>query len=114
MSTIYRLEIYMCDSRTLLVVFATAKDRQDINAKLTMLHGGGLKPPEPHSAGGFRTPLIRSVGSKVLTGFREEIWTAQRRWQAREISNVCRWGRMRATLTRLEVHVSQHYQSELG
>jgi hypothetical protein len=82
------LEIYMRDSRTLLVVFATSRDRQEINTKLSMLHGGGPRTPEPVSAGGFRTPLIRSVGSKALNGFREEIWTAQRRWQAREISNV--------------------------
>lgn len=76
----------MRDSRTLLVVFSTPKERQDIHTRLNVM--SGPKTPDPGSAGGFRTPLLRNVSSKMLTGFRDEIWTAQRRWQAREISTV--------------------------
>ncbi|KAH7092832.1 beach-domain-containing protein [Auriculariales sp. MPI-PUGE-AT-0066] len=102
------LEIYMRDSRTLLVVFSSSKERQEISTKLTMLHGGGHKTPEPVSAGGFRTPLIRSVGSKALTGFREEIWTAQRRWQAREISNFTYLSIINQTSGRTPADVTQY------
>jgi hypothetical protein len=80
-----RLEIYMRDSRTLLVVFATAKDRHAIHAKLLSFQS--TRTPEP-TPGPLKTALLSRVSAKVLTGFRDEIWTAQRKWQAREISNV--------------------------
>lgn len=35
-----------------------------------------------------RTPLLGKMSAKVLSGFRDELSTAQRKWQAREISNV--------------------------
>ena len=37
-----------------------------------------------------RTPLLGRMGSRVLSGFRvDELSTATRKWQARELSNVC-------------------------
>jgi len=38
----------------------------------------------------LRTPLLSRVSARVFTGGRDEISTAQRKWQAREISNVGR------------------------
>lgn len=44
---------------------------------------------EPRTASFIRTPLLSSAGSKVWMGFRaDELSTAQRKWQTREISNV--------------------------
>jgi hypothetical protein len=38
----------------------------------------------------LKTPLFGKVSAKVLMGFRaDELSSAQRKWQAREISNVC-------------------------
>ena len=37
-----------------------------------------------------RTPLLGRMGSRVMSGFRvDELSTATRKWQARELSNVC-------------------------
>ena len=37
-----------------------------------------------------RTPLLGRMGSRVLSGFRvDELSAATRKWQARELSNVC-------------------------
>ncbi|KZV83556.1 beach-domain-containing protein [Exidia glandulosa HHB12029] len=113
------LEIYMRDSRTLLVVFSTPRDRQDMHARLNVV--SGPKTPDPGSAGGFRTPLLRNVSSKVLKGFGDEIWTAQRRWQAREISNFTYLSIINQTSGRTPADVTQYpvfpwviadYQSE--
>ena len=39
---------------------------------------------------GLISPLASRVGARVLAGFGlDELSTAQRKWQAREISNVC-------------------------
>lgn len=35
-----------------------------------------------------RTPLLGKMSAKILSGMRDELSTAQRKWQAREISNV--------------------------
>lgn len=39
---------------------------------------------------GLMSPFASIVGARVLAGFGlDELSTAQRKWQAREISNVC-------------------------
>jgi len=39
----------------------------------------------------LKTPLLGKMSAKVMSGFRADaLSTAQRKWQAREISNVCR------------------------
>ena len=38
----------------------------------------------------LRTPLLGRMGSRVMSGFRaDELSIATRKWQARELSNVC-------------------------
>lgn len=85
--TFDRLEIYFKDSRSLLVVFASRKSRQDFSDKLTSSVSFHIHGP-PRSPLVLKTPLLGMVGSRVLNGFKDEIGTAQRKWQAREISNV--------------------------
>ncbi|KAF9014685.1 beach-domain-containing protein [Hymenopellis radicata] len=79
------LEIYFKDSRSLLIVFLDKKKRLDVDQRLTAMVNSANAPPTP---GLLRTPLLGMVGAMVLSGFREdELATAQRKWQAREISN---------------------------
>ena len=82
----FRLEIYFKDSRSLLVVFTDRKRRQDLYQRLCLILGrdpADLVTPGPKRSSTFR------LSAKVLLGFREDILsTAQRKWQAREISNV--------------------------
>jgi hypothetical protein len=82
----------MRDSRSVFVVFPTQKDRQDIHSKLTFLLNSRVGNDPTISPGGamLRTPLLSRVSARVFTGGRDEISTAQRKWQAREISNVGR------------------------
>jgi len=92
-----RLEVYFKDSRSLLIVFLEKQKRVEIDQRLAELVGQhpsdlALTPGLP------RTPKLSRPGSKVTSGFRaDELSAAQRRWQAREISNVgpkfmFRWG----------------------
>lgn len=38
----------------------------------------------------LKTPLLGKMSAKVMAGFRADaLLTAQRKWQTREISNVC-------------------------
>ena len=81
------LEIYFRDTRNLLVIFSSQKDRQSIHTRLAAIQSAsgvndGLTPSV------LRTALLSKVGARLFSGFRDEISTAQRRWQAREISNV--------------------------
>ncbi|KAF8233255.1 beach-domain-containing protein [Tricholoma matsutake] len=81
------LEIYFKDSRSLLIVFLMEKKRVEIDRRLTEIIGRhssevALTPGLP------RTPKTPRIGSKVMSEFRaDELSAAQRRWQAREISN---------------------------
>ncbi|OCH84794.1 beach-domain-containing protein [Obba rivulosa] len=98
------LEIYFRDSRSLLVVFLEKRQRREIDDRLSTLVSrpsvDSLTPGLMASPGGLmsplRSPLVGRIGSKVgstlnatvLSGFRmDELATAQRKWQAREISN---------------------------
>ncbi|KAF9479125.1 beach-domain-containing protein [Pholiota conissans] len=84
------LEIYFKDSRSLLIVFLDKKKRSDMEHRLTIIIGHshsdisitpGLHNPQ-------RTPMFGKMSSRVLSGFRsDELSTATRKWQAREISN---------------------------
>ncbi|KAG7089658.1 hypothetical protein E1B28_011318 [Marasmius oreades] len=79
------LEIYFKDSRSLLVVFLDKKRRSAMDHHLSNIV---TKPKATHTPGILRTPLIGKVSARVLSGFLpDELSTAQRKWQAREISN---------------------------
>ncbi len=95
-SMLYRLEIYFKDSRSLLVVFLQKAKRQMISERLSTAlgerYGDSLTP-----AGLIKSPMVSRLSAKMsarvsaraLLGFRpDELLTAQRKWQAREISNV--------------------------
>ncbi|KAF5370942.1 hypothetical protein D9615_009793 [Tricholomella constricta] len=81
------LEIYFKDSRSLLFVFLDKKKRSEIDQRLASIIG--KHSPEASLTPGLRkTPLLGLMGSRALSGFRtDELYTAQRKWQAREISN---------------------------
>ncbi|KAJ3720550.1 hypothetical protein C8R42DRAFT_671005 [Lentinula raphanica] len=76
------LEIYFKDSRSLLVVFIDKQKRSEINQRLTNI----VNPTSNHSQSVARTPLLGGIFSGLWTDA-DELSTAQRRWQAREISN---------------------------
>jgi len=85
-----RLEIYLKDSRSVLLVFTDRRKRADMDRRLSSAISGrsvtlttGLTPS------GLITPFASRFGVRVLAGFGlDELSTAQRKWQAREISNV--------------------------
>jgi hypothetical protein len=85
------LEIYFKDSRSLLMVFLDKKRRQELDQRLCAIvsHRGAPEPVTP-GTGLLKTPLLGKMSAKVISGFRADaLSTAQRKWQAREISNVC-------------------------
>jgi hypothetical protein len=86
-----RLEIYLKDSRSVLLVFTDRRKRADMDRRLSSAISGrsvtlttGLTPS------GLITPFASRFGvARVLAGFGlDELSTTQRKWQAREISNV--------------------------
>jgi hypothetical protein len=84
----HSLEVYFKDSRSLLIVFLDKNKRLDVHHRLTAIISRLAEAPTP---GLLRTPLFGrvSAGARVLSGlWNDELSTAQRRWQAREISNV--------------------------
>lgn len=83
-----RLEIYFKDSRSLLIVFLTKRQRTDANQRLSYTVND-KRSHEVATPGLLRSPLIGRMSSKVRSGFRaDQLSGAQRKWQAREISNV--------------------------
>ncbi|KAJ7700350.1 beach-domain-containing protein [Mycena rosella] len=78
------LEIYFKDSRSLLVVFLDKQRRRDIDQRLINIVGRFSPPDSVPSAtpGRMRTPRFGKVFQRP-----DELSSAQRRWQAREISN---------------------------
>ncbi|GLB40924.1 putative WD40 repeats [Lyophyllum shimeji] len=81
------LEIYFKDSRSLLIVFLDQKKRLDVDHRLAAIIGR-QSPDGALTPGLLKTPLLGRAGSKSLSGFRaDELSMAQRKWQAREISN---------------------------
>jgi hypothetical protein len=80
--------MYFKDSRSLLLVFHSTTDRQYILTKLQAIQS--KVSPDQSISPILRTPLLGIVGTKlasVIAG-KEEILVAQKRWQAREMSNV--------------------------
>lgn len=86
--TFFRLEFYFKDNRTVLIVCATPDARQQILNKVAFVQARSSL--ESISPGGFRSPLMSRVSARVTVAFqgKDEVSTATRRWQAREISNV--------------------------
>ena len=88
-----RIEIYFQDSISLFLVFLDKKNRQVAHQRLSGLLQKRVSI-EPQSSTLLRSPGIPAifgrVGAKVLSGLRpDELSIAQRKWQTREISNVC-------------------------
>ena len=123
------LEIYFKDSRSLLVVFTGKDKRHTMGDKLSsMIQGERERYGDTLAPGGgsglLRSPVVSLLSARVsgrtsaraAMGFRaDELMTAQRRWQAREISNV----RVIVLLLLLYlinpiVHLHQHSQSSVG
>ncbi|KAI0261217.1 beach-domain-containing protein [Gloeopeniophorella convolvens] len=84
------LEIYLRDSRSLLLVFTDRRKRTDMDRRLSSATSGrsaasatpGITPSV------LKSPFTGKVSARVFSGFRaDELSTAQRKWQAREISN---------------------------
>ncbi|KAI5118373.1 hypothetical protein M0805_008701 [Coniferiporia weirii] len=80
------LEMYFKDSRSLLIVFPNKKLRQAMSDKMTTSIASRdmsvSRSPLLH-----RTPLLGKMSARALSNVRDELSTAQRKWQAREISN---------------------------
>lgn len=65
--------------------------RMEIDQRLTAITTRSASESAP-TPGLLRTPLFGIVSARVLSGlWADELSTAQRRWQAREISNVRRF-----------------------
>lgn len=70
------------------MVFLDKKRRLEWNHRLSSIvtRGG----PDALTPGLLKTPLLGKMSARVMAGFRGDgLSTAQRKWQAREISNVC-------------------------
>ncbi|KZT70568.1 beach-domain-containing protein [Daedalea quercina L-15889] len=95
------LEIYFKDSRSLLVVFLEKRQRSELSDRLSsILYRYSAEPPTPSPVmlksptmlspmmGRLSGKLSASLSAKMLSGLRlDELSTAQRKWQTREISN---------------------------
>ncbi|TFK23845.1 beach-domain-containing protein [Coprinopsis marcescibilis] len=82
------LEIYFKDSRSLLLVFLDKKRRSDVDTRISAIINKNNSDPALSTAGPPRTPMFSLMGSRVFSNFRgDDLATATRRWQAREISN---------------------------
>ncbi|KAA1472737.1 beach-domain-containing protein [Dentipellis sp. KUC8613] len=82
------LEVYFKDSRSLLIVFLTRKDRLEMHQRLSISATGKLPSESLTPSSLLKSPLIGRVSARVLSGFRaDSLQTAQRKWQVREISN---------------------------
>ena len=93
----FSLELYFKDSRSLLVVFLDKPRRQAITDRLSSVLSGDKYSSESLTPGFLKSPLMGklsarvsvTMNTRVLMSFKpDELATAQRRWQAREISNV--------------------------
>lgn len=75
----------------MLVVFLHKERRSDTYHRLaTIISRTTLEVSTPGIGSALlKSPLLGRVSSRVLSGLKiDEISTAQRKWQAREISNV--------------------------
>ncbi|KAL5530973.1 hypothetical protein ACEPAG_3849 [Sanghuangporus baumii] len=81
------LEVYFKDNRSLLIVFPNWKRRQDACDRLTASVAAQRTPASRSPLILHRSPLLARTAPKFMTGLRDELATALRKWQAREISN---------------------------
>ncbi|KAG6865428.1 hypothetical protein C0991_002666 [Blastosporella zonata] len=81
------LEIYFKDSRSLLIVFLDKKKRSEIDQRLLSIIGR-----HSESTMSRKTPMLGRMGSRAAGWRADELYTAQRRWQGREISNTLQGG----------------------
>ena len=108
-----RLEVYFKDSRSLLVVFLDKERRLSMHQRLSSIIGrfqGEATTP------GLLTPMFGKVSARVMSGLRlDELSTAQRKWQTREISNVRRVFliEISAFPNRKTVHLFEYHQPDL-
>ncbi|VDB88447.1 unnamed protein product [Peniophora sp. CBMAI 1063] len=85
------LEVYFRDSCSLLVVFLTPKHRTDMQQRLNAILG--INNPTlaaPRTPNPLKSPFVGRVmgSSRAFSMFRaDQLSTAQRKWQARELSN---------------------------
>ncbi|KAF8621252.1 hypothetical protein AX15_007913 [Amanita polypyramis BW_CC] len=78
------LEMYFKDSRSLLIVFLDQKRRSEIDYRLTTI----IARHSPEQLLNLKSPLFGKMGQNVLSGLKnDELASATRKWQAREISN---------------------------
>jgi hypothetical protein len=73
------------------MVFLDKKRRLEMDQRLSAIvsHRGAPESLTPGTSL-LKTPLLGKMSAKVMLGFRADaLSTAQRKWQAREISNVC-------------------------
>ncbi|KAF8344869.1 hypothetical protein F5887DRAFT_1061981 [Amanita rubescens] len=81
------LEIYFKDSRSLLIVLLDQKRRSEIDHRLTSIIGRH-SPEQFMNPSILKSPLFGKMGQIVLSGLKsDELGSATRKWQAREISN---------------------------
>ncbi|KAF7319608.1 hypothetical protein HMN09_00301200 [Mycena chlorophos] len=78
------LEIYFKDSRSLLMVFLDKQRRKDIDSRLNNII---IRYNPPEAAMGAATPSRMRTPRFRAFQRHDELSSAQRRWQAREISN---------------------------
>jgi hypothetical protein len=120
----FSLELYFKDSRSLLVVFLDKPRRQAISDRLSTVLSGEKYSSESLTSGFLKSPLMgklsarvsATMNAKVLMSFKpDELATAQRRWQAREISNVSFYtAPSRAEFSMcIPVHIHQHIESSI-
>jgi len=101
------------------MVFLDKAKRSDFETRLSSILG------RPYSDlvvtpgfGPLRTPLLGRMGSKMLSGFKsDELSTATRKWQAREISNVSKdqsyFFRLTQTISvRLLEHLESNFRAD--
>jgi hypothetical protein len=82
------LEIYFKDSRSLLIVFLDKDRRRDIDQRLLNIISRFSPPDAIAATPGRTTSRIRTPRFGKVFQKSDELSSAQRRWQAREISNV--------------------------
>ncbi|KZT37329.1 beach-domain-containing protein [Sistotremastrum suecicum HHB10207 ss-3] len=81
------LELYFRDFTSVLVVFGDKRARQSIYTKLSQQSGLNKVLDSVTPSALSRTPIFGKMSAKLHESFSDEVSTAQRRWQAREISN---------------------------
>jgi hypothetical protein len=97
-------------------VFVDRSQRERFNHRLAA-NLPMANPTTPATPAAFlKTPRPAKASARVFSGFRQdELSTAQRKWQAREISNVRWWHFCQRFqgLMAAPVHVLEHHQPDL-